>query len=112
MTPTRWNLALAALCSAFGADAQACSKSAVMTTTDEDGRTIELVIDYVVVQKTPKWSPGRGDSPLSVAHASEIAQEWAEQKYARFDGAEIRCYAPRPSSWPAGIISVSTSSDQ
>jgi hypothetical protein len=90
MTPARLVLILTTLSATLGAEAVACGNSVVMSTTGEDGRTIELVIDYAVAQKTPEWAPGRGDPPLSVARASEIAQEWAEQKYARFDGVEIR----------------------
>jgi hypothetical protein len=90
MPATRFILTLSALYISFGVDAQACVKSVVMTTTGDDGRTIELVIDSTAVQQTPEWSPGRGDPPLSVARASEIAQDWADQKYARFDSVEIR----------------------
>lgn len=81
-------LALAAFSSCSRA-APGCGKHAVFGTTDEAGRKIELVLDSAAMQRTPAWSPQKGEPPLSVFKASRAALTWAKAKYTRYDNVEI-----------------------
>ncbi len=68
----------------------ACGKTAVMSATGADGRKVELVLDSAIVERTPKWSPGAGEPPLSLTRATKAASAWAKKRYSRFDVVEIR----------------------
>ena len=62
----------------------------VMSTTLDSGEERTLVIDSSALERTPKWTPGSGNPPLSVAKATEIALWWSKKHFARFDSAEIK----------------------
>jgi hypothetical protein len=61
-----------------------------MSSTDADGARVELVLEAAEVERTPQWSPGAGEPPLSLTQAIAAASAWAEQEYAHFDEVEIR----------------------
>ena len=70
--------------------AHACGGFPVMSTELFDGRKVELVIDWHLLLRADAWAPGRGDPPLSVASATEIAMAWAKDRYVRFDDVSVR----------------------
>lgn len=85
-------LSLAAAFAFWSSELEAgdCGKTSVMSSTDENGSKVELILDSAAVEKAPQWSPGAGEPPLSLTRAIEVASAWAKEKYARFDGVEIR----------------------
>lgn len=67
----------------------ACSKRTVMSMRGEDGVLTGIVISTTQLEKAPTWTPGRGEPPLSVARAVDIASQWGRIHYRKFDSARI-----------------------
>ena len=65
-----------------------CGSTPVVSTED-NGKRIELVLDGAAVAKTPKWSPAKGEPPLSVSKAAAAALAWGKVRYKRYDSVEI-----------------------
>jgi hypothetical protein len=61
----------------------------MIRTIKADGTEIGLYVSEERVSQTAKWSPGTGNPPLVITRAIEIALEWAEQEYSRYDSVEI-----------------------
>jgi hypothetical protein len=83
-------IVLLSLTAANAAAQTECGKHSVMSTEDDKGRRIELVLDSAKVAKTPRWTPGDGDPPLSLARAVTAALAWAKERYKRYDSVTIR----------------------
>ena len=66
-----------------------CGEIALLSTTKDDGTEIGIYISDQQLEPTPEWSPGSGEPPLGVTEAIEIAIQWAEKEYARYDSVEI-----------------------
>lgn len=75
----------------LSADALArdCGKVPAMAHQMQDGTRLALMIPSEVMRRTPKWTPGDGEPPLPVRDAVSIAQNWARDKYTRFDRVDI-----------------------
>ena len=56
---------------AVGADF--CTKTTVLSTTDDSGARIGLVVAREDFAASPSWEPGKGPVPLSLEKAVEIA---------------------------------------
>lgn len=67
-----------------------CGKMPVMSATDPDGGRVELILDSDLIEKTSQWIPERGEPPLSVGKAANIAQKWNEKNYKGADSIEMR----------------------
>lgn len=72
------------------AHASDCGKMPVMSATTSDGKKVELVLDSVLVGRTPSWLPGASDPPISISRATELSLSWAKNHYSQFDSVEIR----------------------
>jgi hypothetical protein len=53
----------------------------VVSALAEDGGSISISLDRQDIWRTPIWTIGKSDPPLSLKRASEIASAWALQKY-------------------------------
>ena len=69
--------------------APGCGDEAVMYSIDEDGRKVELVLSSTAMLGTKEWVPGRGEPPLSISKATQLAKDWAKKRYSRFDRVDI-----------------------
>ncbi len=60
-----------------------------MEARTSDGFRIKLVIPSEKMKAAPKWSPEKGEPPLTIANLIKIATSWARNKYKRFDDVKI-----------------------
>ena len=83
------SLALLALtvCGSALAD---CGGYPVITTTKEDGTRVGVIVTDAQFKKSPAWSPGKGEPPLSISRVVEIAQKWAASQFKRYDSVQIQ----------------------
>ena len=66
-----------------------CSKVPLLTTVKEDGSKVGLLASEEQFSKSPAWSPEKGEPPLSISKAVQIAAKWAKNEYKRYDGVKI-----------------------
>ncbi|WP_152437698.1 MULTISPECIES: hypothetical protein [unclassified Marinobacter] len=79
--------------SAFGT-AIACGRGLpVLNTTKSDGTKVGLFITTDQIEATQKWSLDEGEPPLSISAAYQLVDEWAENRYVRYDSVEQRRFS-------------------
>jgi len=78
------------------ADDSYCDSQPIFSTRLEDGTTLSLVLTRSQLNGSPKWAPGDGEPPLSVAKATAIGLAWARKKLARFDDVRVQDITLRP----------------
>ena len=66
-----------------------CDEIPFSSTVLDDGTKIGVYVSDQQIEQTPKWSPQSGAPPLSLIQAIEIATEWADKEYNRFDNVEV-----------------------
>ena len=71
------------------AESYGCGEWPLLSTTMDDGTEIGLFVTDQQVEQTQKWSPQNGAPPLPLTEAIEIAIEWAEKEYSRYDSVKI-----------------------
>ena len=67
-----------------------CGTRTVMSTTRDDGTKIGIVISDAQFARAPKWSPDKGEPPLSVSQVVKISMAWAKENFKRFDSVQIQ----------------------
>ena len=80
---------LASITAHVSAKEYECSKFPLLTTTKDDGSRIGLVASEEQLSNSATWKPGKGEPPLSVSKAVEIAEKWAKNEYKRYDSVKI-----------------------
>lgn len=66
-----------------------CGKVPLLSTTKEDGSKVVLLASEEQFMQAPTWAPGKGEPPLSVSRAVQIAEKWAKNEYKRYDTVKI-----------------------
>jgi len=83
-------MTLALSAAVYAHTAAACGDSPIFTMTKEDGTKIGLVISESDLAGVQQWTPGKGEPPLSVSKAIDIALKWGKTEYTRFDELRIQ----------------------
>lgn len=66
-----------------------CGKIPLISTVKEDGTRIGILASEEQFSKSPTWTPGKGEPPLPISKAVEIAEKWAKNEYKRYDDVKI-----------------------
>lgn len=87
----RYIIASAVSVALFGAAVvQACGTHPVLSTEKSDSTNIGLFIDRAAIEATQAWSPKKGEPPLGVSQAYQLAREWARGHYQRYGDVKVR----------------------
>ena len=85
----KYFLAVILLVSSISATAD-CGSRTVWRTARDDGTKIGIVVSDTQFARAPKWSPEKGEPPLSISQVVKISSSWAKDNFKRFDSAQIQ----------------------
>jgi hypothetical protein len=67
----------------------------LMDVPDADGKRVQFRTDTAAIAKTPDWSPGLQEPPLTITAATRIAREAGQRRLPKADNIEIDSVALR-----------------